>query len=195
MNIINAIISLVNNPVTKLVSVYESQNRANSAADALEEYVKDLFADSFGLEQSERIQKHNQVFSYLGNSNNPPNIMLKNGDAIEVKNIKSYNCALSLNSSYPKHKLNANHAMVSAACRAAEDWTEKDIIYTVGVVNKGNLIYLCMVYGENYFPHEQFYQLPLDPLGISTIKHAVLDFKNPIQNFDYIYRPDIKKRF
>lgn len=44
-----------------------------------------------------------ETFCYLGNPNNPPDSMLKNGgDAIEVKKIEAPNAALALNSSYPK---------------------------------------------------------------------------------------------
>ena len=46
MNIINAIYNLVNNPVVELVSYYLGKNRANNAGDALEEYIKDLFANT-----------------------------------------------------------------------------------------------------------------------------------------------------
>ena len=42
-SIVDAIVNLVENPVTKLVSEYHSRNRANNAGDALEEYVKDLW--------------------------------------------------------------------------------------------------------------------------------------------------------
>ena len=44
MNIIDAIINLVSNPVIELVEYYQGRNRANNAGDALEEYVKDLFS-------------------------------------------------------------------------------------------------------------------------------------------------------
>lgn len=105
MNIINAIINLINNPITELVSHYQGHNRANQTGDALEEYTKDLFANAFGLSQDEHKQKLSEVFSYLGNNNNPPDAMLQNGDAIEMKKIESNNSALALNSSYPKAKL------------------------------------------------------------------------------------------
>lgn len=100
MNIINAIINLINNPIIKLVDGYKGRNRANNVGDALEEYVKDLFANSFDLSESDRLERVSEVFSYLGNNSNPPDIMLKNGDAIEVKKIESDGSALALNSSY-----------------------------------------------------------------------------------------------
>lgn len=144
MNIINAIINLVQNPVTQLVNCYQGKNRANNAGDALEEYVKDIFANSFGLPETERLEQINSVFSYLGNNSNPPDAMLKNGDAIEVKKIESDNAALALNSSYPKHTLLSSSPMISSACKAAEKWTEKDIIYIVDVVKQNCLKHLCM---------------------------------------------------
>lgn len=63
----------------------------------MEEYIKDLFANSFDLSGVERNRRLNEVFSYLGNNSNVPDAMLKNGDAIEVKKIESPNSALALN--------------------------------------------------------------------------------------------------
>lgn len=96
-NIINAIINLVNNPIHQLRETYVKNNRANSTGDALEEYVKDLFAGTFAVEnEQERLTQIAETFSYLGNSSNPPDAMLKGGDAIEVKKIEAQNSALAL---------------------------------------------------------------------------------------------------
>lgn len=160
MNIIDAIINLVNNPITELVEYYQGNNRANNSGDALEEYVKDLFANSFNLSESERLEKLSKVFSYLGNNTNPPDALLWGGDAIEVKKIESDNSALALNSSYPKHKIYSSSPMISQACRDAElpnKWIERDIIYTVGVVKKNKLNHLCMVYGLDYCASAECY--------------------------------------
>lgn len=77
MNIIDAIINLVNNPVTHLVNYYQGRNRANNAGDALEEYIKDLFANTFDFSEKERLERISKVFSYLGNNSNPPDAMLR----------------------------------------------------------------------------------------------------------------------
>ena len=98
-SIVDAIVNLVENPVTKLVSEYHSRNRANNAGDALEEYVKDLFAGTFKMREDERLEKLEEVFSYLGNNSNPPDAMLRGGDAIEVKKIETLDASLALNSS------------------------------------------------------------------------------------------------
>ncbi len=223
MNIINAIINLVQNPVTQLVNYYQGKNRANNAGDALEEYVKDIFANSFDTVETERLEKLNAVFSYLGNNSNPPDAMLRNGDAIEVKKIESDNAALALNSSYPKHTILSSSPMISSACKLAENWTEKDIIYVVGVVKQNCLKHLCMVYGLDYCASEECYSrikttikngveaIPdvefaesrelghinkVDPLGITYMRiRGMWGIENPWKVFNYVYVRDILKEF
>lgn len=66
LNIIDAIVNIVQNPVTQLVNYYQGRNRANNASDALEEYIKDIFANTFNMPEKERLERMNEVFSYLG---------------------------------------------------------------------------------------------------------------------------------
>ena len=161
MNIINAIINLINNPITKLKQYKVGNNRANNAGDALEDYIKDLFA---GVHQDFPIQARTKLigetFSYCGNQNNPPDAILKNGDAIEIKKIESANSALALNSSYPKQKLYSDNPMLSKACKECECWSEKDIIYAVGVIDKStqDLSSLAFVYGTEYCAAKDVYE-------------------------------------
>jgi hypothetical protein len=223
MNIINAIINLVNNPVTHLLNYYQGHNRANNAGDALEEYIKDLFANSFDLPENKRLERISRVFSYLGNNSNPPDAMLLNGDAIEVKKIESETAALALNSSYPKHTVKASDPMISAASKRAENWTEKDIIYAVGVVRNNNLKHLCMVYGLDYCASAECYirikatikngveTIPgiefaesrelghinkVDPLGITYMRvRGMWGIVNPWEVFSYVYKRNPKRNF
>lgn len=223
MNIINAIMNLVENPVTKLVNYYQGKNRANNAGDALEEYVKDIFANSFELLETERLERINAIFSYLGNNSNPPDAMLKAGDAIEVKKIENDNATLALNSSYPKHTVLASSPMISSACKTAENWTEKDIIYVVGVVKQDCLKHLCMVYGLDYCASDECYSrikntikngvesIPdvefteskelghinkVDPLGITYMRvRGMWGIDNPWKVFSYVYTRDMSKKF
>ena len=217
MNIINAIYNLVNNPVVELVEHYNGRNRANNSGDALEEYIKDLFSNSFDMSETQRLEKWNEVFSYLGNDSNPPDAMLKGGDAIEVKKIESDNSALALNSSYPKHTLRADSRMISTACRNAESWTEKDMIYSVGVVKNNSLKHLCFVYGLDYCASDECYSRikqtikegvenisgvefaetnelgrinRVDPLGITYLR-----VRGMWGVFSYVYQRDMSKKF
>lgn len=223
MNIINAIFNLVNNPVVNVVSYYSGRNRANNAGDALEEYVKDLFANTFNTSEKDRLEKLSHVFSYLGNNSNPPDAMLYGGDAIEIKKIESSGSALALNSSYPKHNLKKSNPMISSACRNAEDWTTKDMIYIVGVVNGEKVKHLAMVYGLDYCASEECYNrirstikkgveaIPnveftaskelghiskVDPLGITYMRvRGMWGIENPWKVFDYVYQRDLTKTF
>ena len=219
--IIDAIENLVRNPVVKLGSEYISRNRANSVGDALEEYVKDLFAGSFSCDENTRMTRRSRVFSYLGNASNPPDAMLKGGDAIEVKKIEALDSALALNSSYPKHTIRADSPMISEACRYAEDWSEKDMLYVVGIVRNNMLRHLSMVYGLDYCASEECYcglkdKIALgvnaisgvefsptrelgrvnrvDPLGITYMRvRGMWGIENPWSVYDYIYRRDMRK--
>ena len=157
-SIINAIINLINNPITEIKEYYTSKNKINSVGDALEMYIKDLFSDAFNLSDEEKLEKYDKIFSYTGNKNNPPDIILKNGDAIEVKKIESRNSSLALNSSYPKAKLYSNSSMITEACRNCEKWEEKDIIYVVGSCKNNKLNSLIFVYGEDYAAENKIYE-------------------------------------
>ena len=223
VTIVDAIVNLVNRPVLKVSSEYRAKNRANAAGDALEEYVKDLFAGTIDCNDQDRMDRHEQVFSYLGNSSNPPDAMLWRGDAIEVKKIEARNAGLALNSSYPKHTLRSDSTMISAACRDAEDWREKDMLYIVGYVHNGILKDLSMVYGLDYCASETCYNrlknviatgvnsIPgvefaptkelarvnrVDPLGITYLRvRGMWGIENPWEAFNYVYRRDERQKF
>ncbi len=223
-NIIRAILNLITNPKFELRAYSESHNRANSMGGALEEYIKDLFAGTVD-EQNENIRLHklSECFSYLGNQNNPPDIMLWGGDAIEVKKIESNDSQLALNSSYPKAKLFSNSPMIKKACKECENWNVKDMIYTVGVVNNTSIKSLCMVYGVDYAAdactYEQIKNViksgvesihgvefaetkelgrvnRVDPLGITYLRvRGMWGIENPFTVFNYIYKRDYSKTF
>lgn len=221
-NIINAIINLIENSAIDLNDNKElMRNRANGMGEALEEYVKDLFAGTIKeTDEKKRISKQSEIFSYSGNQNNPPDFMIKGGDAVEVKKIESKGSSLALNSSYPKHKLFSDSLMITNSCRKCEDWEKKDIIYTVGVVGKDKktLDSLAFVYGEDYCASKEIYEkikakikegiltIPdvefcetkelgrvnrVDPLGITYLRiRGMWGMENPFKAFEYIYKRD-----
>lgn len=223
-NILKAIINLTQTPTYELKEFYSNHNRANSMGDALEEYIKDIFAGTYHItNEQQRLEKISEVFSYLGNNSNPPDAMLRNGDAIEVKKIENNNSSLALNSSYPKHKLFSDSTMISCHCRDAEEWNEKDIIYAVGVVDNNNLMNLSFVYGLDYCASSETYTkiktkikdrvkaIPgvefaetrelgrvnkVDPLGITYLRvRGMWGIENPWTVFRYVYEKDISKKF
>lgn len=147
-NLLQAIKTVVNNPISNLLSHYKGKNRINNVGNALEVWVKDIFADTLNeTDESKKVVRYSNVFSYIGNQNNPPDLMLKNGDAVEVKKIESVNSGIPLNSSYPKSKLSSDSPMITRNCRQCEDWQEKDLIYIIGVVNNNALKRLWFICG------------------------------------------------
>ncbi|MEL7570962.1 MAG: NgoPII family restriction endonuclease [Eubacteriaceae bacterium] len=222
-NLIQAIINIVTNPIIEIAEYNKSNNRANSMGGSLEEYIKDVFAGTVSEKNSSnRNKKFEECFSYTGNQNNPPDAMIKGGDAIEVKKIEGLS-PLALNSSYPKAKLYANSNMITNSCRNCETWKEKDIIYAVGVVPNNKLTHLCIVYGIDYAASEDIYAKiktairdgvntingvefaktnelgrvnRVDPLGITYLRiRGMWGIENPFKVFDYIYNIDTKKEF
>ncbi len=215
-NILEAIYNIVNRPIFEIKSHYSGRNRANSVGEALENYIKDAFANTLEIDdEQERMQIFNHNFSWLGNQNHPPDIMIRNGDAIEVKKTQSARSDLALNSSYPKSNILSSSPMITQECRECEDWTSKDLIYCVGHTTDEILKSLWMVYGNIYAARHETYQrikqtisdgvntIPdvefaetkelgrvnrVDPLGITNLRiRGMWQIQNPRKVFDYVH--------
>ena len=215
-NILEAIVNIANNPVVAIRNHYTGRNRANNVGEALEMFVKDAFANTI-QEQDEQVKntRFSQVFSWLGNQNHPPDIMIREGDAIEVKKTQSANSDLALNSSYPKSNIQSNSNMITQECRTCENWTEKDLIYCVGHTTDDSIKSLWMVYGNIYAAKHETYQVikqkitdgineipnvelaqtnelgrvnRVDPLGITNLRiRGMWQIQNPRRVFNYLH--------
>lgn len=160
-NILSAIKSIVSASSLDVIEKSNEiiHNRANQMGDAFEDYVKNAFANCLG--QSAREIKHAryQTFSYLGNSNNPPDAVLIGGDAIEIKKLESLGTSqLQFYSSYPKNKLYSDDPQISNQCRTCEEWAEKDMLYVVGQVKNQKLQNLFFIYGDLYCDSHEVYE-------------------------------------
>jgi hypothetical protein len=220
-NILEAIYNIVQNPVFEIKSFYAGRNRANNVGDALENYVKDAFINSFHInDEKERMKLFSQNFSWLGSQNNPPDIMIKGGDAIEVKKTQSANSDLALNSSYPKSTIKSSSPMITQSCKSCEEWTEKDLIYCIGHTTDTTLKSLWFVYGNIYAASHETYQrikntisfgidtIPnvefaetkelgrvnkVDSLGITNLRiRGMWQIQNPRKVFSYLHVPSDK---
>lgn len=215
-NILEAIVNIANNPVVAIRNHYTGRNRANNVGEALEMFVKDAFANTI-QEQDEQVKntRFSQVFSWLGNQNHPPDILIRDGDAIEVKKTQSANSDLALNSSYPKSNIQSNSNMITQECRTCENWTEKDLIYCVGHTTDDSIKSLWMVYGNIYAAKHETYQVikqkitdgineipnvelaetnelgrvnRVDPLGITNLRiRGMWQIQNPRRVFNYLH--------
>jgi len=152
-------------------------NRANNMGEALEFFTKDTFCNTFEETNAQKKKEiYSENFSYLGNQNNPPDIIIKNSDAIEVKKIDGVRASdLALNSSYPKAKLHKDSPMITSACKTCEEWTEKDIIYAVGHIDNHNLKILSLVYGDCYAANKEIYERIKDKIS-TGLKEMDLEF-------------------
>lgn len=225
MSVLDIIINLSNTRDLKINSLYKGSNRINNVGDGLEEYLKEAIAGTFDLETTEKLKKFSQVFSYQGSSARPPDLMLRQGDAIEIKKTESLFSELQLNSSHPKSKLYADSPFINNTCRECEIWEERDIIYAVGHVDKNskNLKSLWCVYGSLYAANQDVYldvknQVrdsfsnvgsinlnetkeiarlnKIDPLKITNLRvRGMWLIQPPAKVFNYLYEYDQKLTF
>jgi len=222
VNTLSAIANIISNPISELRSFYEGRNRINNMGAALETYVMDLFAGTLNeSDEQKRNRRYSQTFSYTGNQNNPPDMVIHKGDAIEVKKIENPSASLALNSSYPKAKLLVTDTKINDNCRTCEDWSEKDILYAIGVAKGRCLTKLFFVYGVDYAASASVYEriskvikdgiheIPdlelantqelgrvnrVDPLGITYLRiRGMWGIENPVKVFSYVYTPPNKE--
>jgi hypothetical protein len=215
-NLIQVIHHLVANSISDLQDRRKGKNKVNDMGDSLEAFIMDIFADALDEnDESIRVKKHSQVFSYLGNSKNPPDLIIRNGDAIEVKKIESFRSEIPLNSSYPKSKLFAEDPMITSNCRVVDGgkWI-KDLLYIIGVVKQKKLKRLWLISGDCYAADNQIYkrikdtiskgvgEIPfvefsetkelgrvnkVDPLGITYLRiRGMWGISNPANVYNYL---------
>ncbi len=166
-NILRAILNIAafgNNDLKSYASTY--LNRINAVGEQLEFYIKDAIATSFKLPQAQKQAAYSKVFSYLGNQNNPPDMIIKNSDAFEIKKIESSFAALALNSSPPKDKLRAEDIRITESCRKCEPlaWKEKDLFYVIGNAKGGIVKSLFFIHGTCYAASHEVYDKVHEPI-------------------------------
>jgi hypothetical protein len=167
----NNILSAINNIVS--FKTYDLRNyastyliRINAVGEQLEFYIKDAIANSLKFPQAEKEIVYAKVFSYLGNQNNPPDMIIKNSDAFEVKKIGSPRSSLALNSSPPKDKLLSSDIRITNTCRNCEDnmWPEKELFYVIGHAIRGKIKYLFFIHGRCYAAAHTVYDKIHNPI-------------------------------
>lgn len=225
-NVLDAIynISILKN--LEVEEVIGGGNRVINLGEGLESFIKNAFANTFEYtDKKEIILKFNEVFSYEGSKRMPPDLMIRGGDAIEVKKVETLNAELQLNSSYPKAKLFSDSKLINKHCKNCEIWTEKDIIYTIGHVLKKTkkLSSIWFVYGSiyaadaavynslkdtlteslentngiNFSPTNEIGRVNyVDPLKITNLRiRGMWLLKTPYKVFDYVHRHSDEMNF
>ncbi len=162
-NILKAILNIIANPPLVEGDEEDSKedvaNRVQAQGRKLELYVENAFANSFGLTGNTKKKKRSDTFSYVGAKSKLPDLMIRNGDIIEVKKIESLNSDLQLNSSHPKNKVYVTDTRVHKDCKKAEEWQVKDMLYCIGTVPATKpLRAMWMVYGDCFVANKDVYE-------------------------------------
>ena len=227
INIITALLNIKkhrDNDLGKIVSIVNSeQPKVNKEGSPFDGYIKDAFCNSFSIKNpNEKMKAYLNNFSYLGSQNNPPDIIVRGGDAIEVKKVKSITgSTIALNSSFPKQKLRADDDMITTECKNCEIWKEKDLVYCVGHVTDGKVNVIVFVYGDCYTANSEVYKkvrLPIieglknleipmsktkelarlnkvDPLRITDLRvRGMWQIKTPLKFFSEILKLDEERQ-
>lgn len=215
-NVIDAVKNIVSDPLLEVKKYYNSRHRINGEGKALEEYVKDVFAGTLRENNKRSRQKRiSETFSYFGNDNNPPDSILKGGDAIEVKKIENMAGTIQLNSSFPCQRISSSSPMITEACSKVDGggWI-KDLLYAIGTVKGGQLKALFLIYGMDFAADEKVYTRikrrikesiedigasgiaetnelgrinDVDPLGYTSLRvRGMWLIMNPWKAFDYL---------
>lgn len=218
-NILNAIYNISNLTNLHVDDFTDGNNRMLNVGEGLEIFVKNAFAGTFHeTDKRARLLQFKEIFSYQGSKRTPPDLMLRGGDAVEVKKVESLNSELQLNSSFPKSKLSANSNLINRHCKICEVWKEKDIIYAIGNVpaKTKRLASIWFIYGSLYAADEAVYaglkntltdrleNTPdmdfsptneigrvnfVDPLRITNLRiRGMWLLKQPFKVFDYAHR-------
>ncbi len=225
-NILDAIVNILEHPSLEVKELTFGNNRATNVGDGLEFFIKDAFSNNLEItDKNKRLVNYSTTFSYEGSKTTPPDLMIKGGDAIEVKKTESVKSELQLNSSHPKSKLFSTSSLINKHCKTCETWNEKDIIYAIGHIPKSrkSLSSLWLIYGSIYAADEEVYtnlksavtdsleNAPeidfsetkelgrvnfVDPLKITNMRiRGMWLLQPPIKVFDYIYEYQTDLKF
>ncbi len=183
-NILRAFINIIENYQTEIETITQGNNRANNMGEGLEDYIKNSFLNPKDINNLEALVK---VYSYQGNKNNPPDLMLKNGDAIEIKKLESKNSAIAL---YIKQNSLKSLWLVYGDCFCADKEIYERIKNTISN-------------GINSISDVEFTETKelgkvkkVDPLGITDLRiRGMWHIDNPNKTFDYLYQYDESKQF
>lgn len=161
-NLLTAIKSIAdfrNNSLKDYFTTYPI--RINAVGQQLEYYIRDAIGGSFKATKNQEIMgREERVFSYIGNQNNPPDLIINRGDAYEIKKIQTLKASLALNNSSPKDRLYHDDKRITQHCKNVEggNWAYKEIFYAVGCAQTGKLKHLFFVHGRCYAAEKEIYE-------------------------------------
>jgi hypothetical protein len=125
-------------------------NSINDVGARYEEFVRQGYVALNG---------NSNPFSYIDHSNNPPDFMVANGEAIEVKKFKAGTSVSSfaLNSSFPKDILHSSNPLLTSECKNCEQWSQKPHVYQLAKCSATSIEDMFICYGTCLAAHESSY--------------------------------------
>lgn len=226
-NIFGALINIKkyhSNDLNKIITPRSrNQPSVNLVGEPLDYFIRDSFCNTLKLKNIlKKKDIYDQKFSYYGDQNRPPDIIIRNSDAVEVKKIGLGATEIQLNSSYPKSKLRVDCDLITQGCVNCEPgWKEKDMIYAIGHVSDDKVRLLTFVYGDCYAANTDLYaklkkkivdevksiNLPfsetneigrlnqIDPLKITNLRiRGMWIIKTPLELFSDFIKKDSSKK-
>ncbi len=164
-NLLKAIINISKSQDLDLENykeVRDASNRIQKQGAGLEVFIKDSFCGiPLGATSNEaRIENYFQVFSDTGHANNPPDGMIRNGDAMEIKKFEEIKMgSIPLNSSPPRTILtdqdrNINEETINCEPRP---W-KRDYLYILGNQKSKKLRRVTFCYGNCFVACDNVYR-------------------------------------
>jgi hypothetical protein len=126
----------------------------------MEYFVKDAISGSSkSVKDKKPSDRYSGVFSYIGSKNKPPDMIIKGGDALVIKTMKTYKSGLTINNYPPKANLKWNDPWVLKNCRQIDggQWNSKDIFYVTGWIEKRRMKYLIFIQGSCFIPEDKVF--------------------------------------
>lgn len=159
-NVLRALENIAAENATDL-RVYSDKSliRINRVGELLEYYVKEAFAGTFNLPRNQENDVFKRLFSYQGDQNHFPDLMISGGDAIEIKKHERQSGIIALNSSPPRAMLYRDDSFITEECRNSDggNWVSRDLFYGVGTVTGGKLKTLHFAQGKCFVKGDELY--------------------------------------
>jgi len=176
--IIKSIINFANDEVVLQTDSSNYNNRIQNMGNSFENYVKELFLDETNYKTQQKIQKFAEIFSWQGSANNPPDLILRNSFAIEVKKKESKKGSLALNSSYPKNSIFSEDSKLSRDCSIIDggSWN-KDLFYYIFEASNKQVKSLFIIDGKCYCADKQVYSKIFDNIKKEIFEIKDLEFR------------------
>jgi hypothetical protein len=138
-------------------------------------YVKDAISGAFKSAKDKKPKLNDEIFSYLGNKNKPPDMILKGSDALIIKTIKTTKGSLTITNNPPKDRLTWKDPWIIKNCRNVDggQWHSKDIFYVTGWIERGKIKYLYFVQGRCYASEAKVYNKKIEGIKKTIEEYLV----------------------